>query len=202
MGASDTEWIDLDEKIYNSAFNSERSSCWVKLEFNGSSSITPIKYSLPVYPEDITNSITTNYASYDIIGRSGQISAYNSTGDVTSSFSLHLHREINVTGSDVVTDRNNIDAIVSLIEAAQYPAYDSSGFYAPIITYKFGDTVISGKQTSINTKWSGPKINGMYMNVVLTISVTNLPTQVLDYKHIKDTNPRGYDRWISITENK
>ena len=190
----DTIWQELNDNDYNGPFlGNSATSCYVKVEFGNGVRVEQMF--LPVYPLEVTNSITTNYASSSIIGRTGQISAYNSTNDITTSFSLHLHRELRVYGEGGGDDK--IDDIISLIESAQYPLYNenSNSSYAPIVTYKFGDTLICGKQTSNNTRWSGPKIDGKYMEATLNISVTNLPTKVIDFNDIFGSNPRGTGRW-------
>lgn len=188
---STENWIELSDD--NSSTN-HHTNCSVTLSYNGAG--VSVFYNLPVYPDDVSNSITTNYASYDIIGRPGQISAYNSTGDQTTSFTLHMHRELKTDGNSFGDD-NHIDKIVSLIEAAQYPLIDTGGQgeYAPIVTYKFGDTLIRGKQANVSTKWSGTKINGKYMEVTINISVTNLASHIIDYSDILNSNPRGQGRW-------
>ena len=195
-GPSTDSWKELDDDAFNAPFksNGEFSKCRMNLHFEG----TNISHTLnlPVYPLDVTNSISTAYASYDIIGRPGQLSAYNSTGDMSTSFSLHMHRELKTYGNSLA-DVNHIDKVVALIEAAQYPLFDTTGkgLYAPIVTYKFGDTQIVGKQTSVNTKWSGPKIEGKYMEVTMNITVVNVPKEILDYSHMFNSSPRGWHRW-------
>lgn len=187
-------WQELNDDYYNGAFLNPSTMCYVQVQFgNTNSPVKSKRMFLPVYPLDISNSFATNYASSTIIGRTGQISAYNSTNDVTTSFNLHLHRELRVYNEG----DNKIDEIVSLIESAQYPYYDTTSghSYAPIVTYKFGDTLIRGKQTSANTQWSGPKIDGKYMECTINISVTNLPNKVIDYNDIVSTSPRGGGRW-------
>lgn len=200
-GTPTSYWRELDDSSYTAAFRSEGAftSCCVTVEFIGSGTGITKTLNLPVYPEDVTNAITTNYSSYDILGRPGQISAYTSTSDITTSFSLHMHRELKTYNNDIAADRNHIDDIVSLIEAAQYPLFKpGTGEYAPIVTYKFGDTLICGKQTSVNTKWSGPKIEGKFMEVVVSISVTNLFDRICDYTDIVSSSPRGWGRFKQI----
>lgn len=211
-GTSENQWTELNDSAYFSWFgkNDDYNKCKVNLHYENTNE--NVTMNLPVYPEEVTNSITTNYASYDILGRPGSISAYNNTGDITTQFSLHMHRELKTPGGMTIqslyqTDDkpyeidlasfNKIDKIVSLIEAGQYPYLNSIGSasYAPIMTYKFGDTLIVGKQTSCNTKWSGPKIEGKYMDVTINISITNVPKQILDYKDIINSSPRGWGRW-------
>lgn len=192
---SNSNWINISTKLSHSDYK----NCNLTVKFPGTDNVYSIE--LPVFPEDVTNSISTNYTSYDILGRPGQISVYNSTGDMTTSFTLHMHRELQTSESTLdntyLADINQIDKIVSLIEASQYPIIDSTsaGEYVPIVTYRFGDTVITGKQTSVNTKWSGPKIEGKYMEVVISISVTCTAGKIKDFTDIFNSNPRGNNRW-------
>ena len=190
------QWIDIDYYSNNNHFMPEH--CFVAVTFNNSKDDgNYFSLNLPVYPVDVNNSITTNYSSASMIGRVGSVYAYNSTADKTTSFALHMHRELKVisnptTNKSELKDINKIDAIVALIESAQYPKYTSNGLYPPIVTYRFGDTQIEGIQTTVNTTWSGPKIDGMYMEVKLSISVTNLPDSILSNEDVRNKNPRGY----------
>lgn len=202
---ADERWYKLNDSMYTAMLNPKSHKymqCKVILEYPNTDK--KISYNLPCYPEEVTNSISTNYQSTEILGRPGQISSYISTGDPTSSFVLRLHRDVRAveTDTDLNAQRNHIDRIVSLIESAQYPYMDSTGggIYAPIVTYIFGDTMITGKQTSVNTKWFGPKIEGKFMAVDLNISVTNLTYGVRDYSHFMTSNPRGFDRWDATEE--
>ena len=197
------KWQELDDSSYNSPFlqNDEYSKCIMNVNCGGKFNKTLY---LPVYPEDVTNSISTAYADASILGRPGTISAYNSTSDITTSFTLHMHREQQtfLTSGNSAKDldgKNIVDKIVSLIESAQYPYLDENGSYTPIVVYKFGDTLIFGKQTSVQTKWSGPKIEGKYMEVTLNISVTNTPSKILTAKDIYESSPRGWGRFQDIT---
>lgn len=166
-------WYNLD---VNNKSHFSNDQCFIAVSFSGSLSDQgyKIQQTLPVYPEDISFSTSTNYADATMIGRPGSISGYVNTDDKTINFSLHLHRELLVPG-ELTSDKNKIDCIVTLIEACQYPKRTTNGLYIPIVTYKFGDTEIVGKQTSCNIKWGGPKINNKYMECNIDISVTYVP---------------------------
>lgn len=184
-----------------------KNQCFVSVDFqfndkNDTKQQSLRWFNLPVYPEEVNESITTSYSSTDIIGRPGTIASYNNTSDETKSFSLHMHREISTGGNGALKDINEIDAIVALLKSAQYPKFFSDGTYAPIVTYKFGDTLIVGKQTSIGVKWSGPKILGAYMEVVCNISVALTPKVVIDFEDVRSSNPRGYGNFDIIMQNK
>ena len=178
-------WRMLTENMYHS-------KCKVTVTFPGTDVSETL--SLPIYPEQVSNSITTTYQDTNIAGRSGTLSVYSGTSDIVTSFSIHLHREVVSTEFPNFDngDNNLVDKIVSLIEAAGYPLYTSTGTYTPIVIYQFGDTYIKGKQTSANTVWGGPKIGGKYMEATINISVTNTPSKVLSFNDIKGSNPRAH----------
>ena len=185
-------WRDLDDNAYRQAFSNSDCSVGLNFSFRADKNFA-YKLNLPVYPEDVSKSISANYSDANIIGRPVSISMYTGTSDPSVSFTLKMHRENYVKNADVV-DRNNIDAIVSLIEAANYPSFVQNGTFPPIVTYKFGDTEIVGKQTGYQCKWSGPKIEGKYMYVELNITVDVLTNDILNADRITTTNPRAYDR--------
>lgn len=183
-------WTDLDDNSYNQHF--ANGQCFVAVEFNRLSQQGYFNaYTLPIYPEDVTFNTNTNYTPVEILGRPGQISAYTSTSDPVCNFVLNLHRDLTMV-NDVIKDKNQIDEIVSFIQACNYPYRFNDGTSAPIVTYKFGDTIIVGKQMTANVKWSGPKINNIYMQCVLTISVTHVPKGINYFEDIYKSNPRQY----------
>jgi len=182
-------WRMLTENTYHNQSS-------VQVIFPGSD-VSSEKLIIPVYPEQVNNSISTTYGGGSIVGRTGTFSAYENTSDITTNFSLHMHREAITTQYPKFDngDNNLVDKIVSLIESACYPLYTSNGTYTPIVIYRFGDTLIKGKQTSANSTWSGPKIQGKYMDVTINISVNNAASKILSYNDIVSSNPRGEKRF-------
>lgn len=49
---------------------------------------------LPVFPESISDSYTSNWSTQDVLGRTSPLAAYNSTGFRSVSFDLQFHREL------------------------------------------------------------------------------------------------------------
>lgn len=185
-------WIDLDRD--NSGLNTGMVDSFIEVRFNnygesylnGKSSY--FMY-IPVFPEDVTFNINPNYADQQIVGRSGNVSSYTNTGDVGTSFSLHLHREMHHPNNSA--NKNEVDAIVSLIQGANYAQYTDNCSKPPIVTYKFGDTYIVGKQKNSSVKWTGTKINGVYMEAFVTISVDCVPRKVISFDDVFEASPRG-----------
>ena len=188
-----TNWQDLDDLAYNNHF--ANGQCYFKVDFNrqfseNDDAILPI--TLPVYPEDISFGANTNYTNAEIIGRPGTISGYVSTSDVSTRINLHLHRELEIPGV-IASDKNQIDKIIATIQACDYPRVFPDGLATPIVTYVFGDTKITGKQTSFNTKWSGPKIGNSYMDVILDIAISHVPNGIIFFDNVRNFVPRQFE---------
>lgn len=168
-----TEWKDLDDDLYNNHF--ANGQCKIGVNFYNAAENGGFAHSMniPCYPEDVTFNGSTNYASAGILGRPGDISGYTGTSDITTRFSMHLHRELIIPG-ELQTDKNQIDKLVNLIMACNYPKTYQDGMYMPIVTYKFGDTQIVGKQTSFDIKWGGTKIGRSYMECTINLAVTHV----------------------------
>lgn len=58
---------------------------------------------LPVYPDQVTEGITPDWATQKVLGRSASLSAYAGTSLKTVNFSLDLHRDL-LTGSFSLTE--------------------------------------------------------------------------------------------------
>lgn len=192
-----TDWKDLDDVIYNNHIGNGQ--CYLKVEFNRMHSNnvdekenTIFRY-LPIYPEDVSFSVQTQYHDSSILGRPGTIGGYTNTGDPQIRFSMHLHRELEIP-NNLTTDRNKIDEIIALMKACQYPRRYLDGLHVPIVTYVFGDTVIVGKQGSVNEKWFGPKIGQAYMECNIDVSVTAVPKGINYFDDIFTLNPRQTEK--------
>ena len=187
----DVIWTEITDDVYNNHFSDDQ--CVIFVEFNHYGTPT-YKLNIPVYPDDITFGNSTNFTSAEIIGRPGTISGYVSTGDVSTRISLHLHRELALKrdaefGYTYREDRNQIDDLVSLIQACQYPLRTQDGLYVPIVTYKFGKTKITGKQINYNTKWGGPKIGNMYMECNIDIQISHITKGIKYFNEMYNDKP-------------
>lgn len=66
---------------------------------------------LPLYPEEVTESINANWEEQSILGRSSSLAAYAGTSLKSVSFNMDLHRDF-LTGSYSLTE-NNLQEIAS-----------------------------------------------------------------------------------------
>lgn len=179
-------WNEINDNTFSNHFSDDQ--CAIFVEFNHAG-IPSIKLNIPVYPDDITFGNSTNFTSAEIIGRPGTISGYVSTGDISTRIQLHLHRELALNGNGIHQDKNQIDDLVSLIQACQYPLRTQDGLYVPIVTYKFGKTKITGKQQNYSTKWGGPKIGNMYMECNIDIQIAHISKGIKYFSDMFDGNP-------------
>ena len=91
---------------------------------------------LPVYPEQVTESIGVKWATQDILGRSSPISAYGSTELKNVHFSMEFHR-------DLLTGSYSLDATNATRlgykggindDKSQLPGYQNEDDYGPFGT--------------------------------------------------------------------
>lgn len=196
--ANETNWVDLDdEDEFNNHFL--KGQCGVGVVFNNGSESGAFDkwHTLPVYPNEVGFNGSTNFNSAEILGRPGTISGYVSTSDVTTKISFELHRELLIPSTNrdvgVREDINKVDQIISFIQACNYPKRIENGLLVPIVTYIFGDTAITGKQTSFDVSWGGPKIANKYMHAKINVGITHTPSGIIYFDDVVNTNPR---KWI------
>lgn len=60
---------------------------------------------LPLYPEEVTESITANWEEQNVLGRSSTLAAYAGTSLKSVNFTMDLHRDF-LTGSYSLTNQN------------------------------------------------------------------------------------------------
>lgn len=91
---------------------------------------------LPVYPEQVTESIGVKWANQDILGRSSPISAYGSTELKNVHFTLEFHRDL-LTGSYSLDESNAIRLGYksgASEDKSQLPGYQKEDDYGPFGT--------------------------------------------------------------------
>lgn len=109
--------LDSWEKSYrSSSYNAEYNGlsglstweCYMLVKFGnqydfGISGDSEYLIQLPIYPEQVTEQISTKWANQEILGRSSPVSAYANTELKNVHFTLNLHRDL-LTGSYSLSD--------------------------------------------------------------------------------------------------
>lgn len=144
---------------------------------------------LPVYPNDISDSMSANFSSSAPLLRSAPIYSYSGSGPRSVKFNFTLHRDLmnvvneNVSnipkGSDPI---DYVDTMVKQLQAIAVPRYDSSSKMVdpPMVAVRIGDEifvkgiVVGG--ISLNYMLPLMEINGQrkYSQIEVGFSVTEV----------------------------
>ena len=144
---------------------------------------------LPMYPEQVTESIGATWTPQNVLGRSSPLSAYANTDLKSVNFGLDLHRDF-LTGSfshtyDTLKDvggslkqqaaghqkqtpdgpfdtRTWYLSANKMLQMSCYPQYTSSGQIPPTTYFIFGQMILKGYVRSYSTTWQKPILNTFY----------------------------------------
>lgn len=161
---------------------------------------------LPLYPEEVTESISASWSTQKLLGRSSPIAAYANTDLKNVSFSLDLHRDL-LTGSFSHTAETlkNVGASIrgqaagnqkqsqkgpfdtrtwyininKLLQMSCYPQYTEAGLIPPTTYFIFGQMILKGFVESYSTSWKKPIINTFYAWNTVTIQMSCYPDTII-----------------------
>lgn len=161
---------------------------------------------LPLYPEQVTESISTTWNTQPILGRSSPIAAYAGTDLKRVNFDLELHRDF-LTGSYSLT-RNAHDSlgvssngqaagyqkqsgsgpfntrawyvnINKMLQMSCYPQYTDAGLIPPTTYFIFGQMILKGFVDNYSTTWKKPIINTFYAWNSVSIQMSCYPDTII-----------------------
>lgn len=148
---------------------------------------------LPVNPTEVTEQVTSNWASTTIPGRSADYLHYTNNNNRSINFSLKLHVDM---GEIVQVGQNgsyrsgiDIESFVNFLQALCYPNYSGSGILPPVCKLVI-ENVIDARVVfnSVGITKSGPMrkyISGnrsgqkSYTIYDCNVSVIEMPTKIL-----------------------
>lgn len=173
---------------------------------------------LPLYPDDVTESISANWANQPVLGRSSPLSAYANTSLKSVSFSLDLHRDL-LTGSfnhtrasmevaggslsrqaagyQVQTSkgpfatRSWYTSINKMLQISCYPQYTSFGMIPPTTYFVFGQMILKGFVNNYSTTWKKPIINTFYGWNSVTINMECYPDTIISANQMISNKGNG-----------
>lgn len=120
---------------------------------------------LPIYPNEIADTTSSNFNAVSLLGRSVDYQIYQGSSR-SVSFTLNLHEEL-------CSDYDEIRSLVAEIESACFPGYSGGAVQAPEIVFKISNHLsIRGILTSCTANWKAPIIDGRLVNCDLSVSVT------------------------------
>lgn len=133
---------------------------------------------LPLYPDEISDSISASWQSQDILGRSSPVTSYMSTNYREVSFGFELHRELLFNCDNYLKNVKNkgrnarnknythiatTEEILSILRLACYPVYLKNGLMSPVVVFRFGEFFCKGFMESVSYTWKKPIIDNKYM---------------------------------------
>lgn len=140
---------------------------------------------LPTYPENLTDTLSSNFAQTNALARSAPVFTYSNSGPRSITFQFALHRdlvdEVNAGGVSTLSlevGEDYVDALIRKIQAIALPKYTvaSKSVVPPMVAVRIGageDIFIKGVVNGgVTVGYSGPILsNGQYATVSLSFTV-------------------------------
>lgn len=134
----------------------------------------------PVMPEGISESVTANYSTQDIVGASAPRILYSSTSAPTVSVSLR-----NLTEDYLAEGFSSLREYVRALQALTYPTYSSGTVNAPSVTVKLGNFSFTGVTNSVNVTWGTVVKDGEIMSCSVDLQFTRTRDSVYGATYIE-----------------
>lgn len=179
---------------------------------------------LPIYPEQVSEQIASNWQTQKVLGRSAPLSAYANTDLKSVSFSMDLHRDF-LTGSFSHTAESMRDiganlsdqaagrqketesgpfstrswyvSINKMLQISCYPQYTQIGMIPPTTYFVFGQMILKGYVRNYSTEWKKPIINTFYGWNTVSINMDCYPDSIISARDIITNSSNG----TSSTQN-
>lgn len=173
---------------------------------------------LPLYPDEVTESISAQWQTQPILGRSSPLAAYSNTSLKTVNFTLDLHRDL-LTGSFGHTrsslesaggslnkqaaglqiqsakgpfaTRSWYTSANKMLQISCYPQYTSNGLIPPTTYFIFGQMILKGFVESYSTTWKKPIINTFYGWNSVSIQMSCYPDSIISASDIITNKQTG-----------
>jgi len=184
----------------NTEIRNLSSECFMIVHHNGYSRIgdryaelafnkgTDIVFTLPCYPDQISESQSANWSQSQPLGRSSPISTFTGTGYRTFGLNFRLHREM-VNG-----DEEYIDRILVELRRSVFPFYVEKGLQPPVTTFQFGQFRCKGYVESVSFNWQKPIIDGYYQCCDVSLNFVDVPDSVFSASDLNSVPTNPYNR--------
>ena len=164
---------------------------------------------LPLYPETITDQMSSKFAETNALSRSAPVFSYINSGPRSVNISLKLHRDLmNDLNRDVSNIKANvvdfskgdyIDTLIKYLQAISLPRYKnystgSKSVIPPMVAIRFGnDIFIKGVVDSgVTVTYSKPiMVDNKYAQAEISFSIKEVDPYDADYVAGKYDNGEG-----------
>lgn len=140
-----------------------------------------LHYSLPCYPEEISDSISVNWSDNTIVNRGSPLSSYVGTGFRSVSFSMTLHRDM-----DYPT--HSIEQVLKALRSSTYPRYGTT-IKPPVVTFAFGEFKVKGIVRNVSVNWKKPIIENKYYMCDVSVQIDEPVESTLSVISVYTNNP-------------
>ena len=104
---------------------------------------------IPVYPDQISDSMSTSFNSTNALSRSAPVFSYSNSGPRTVQINIDLHRdmmdEVNYSKANLRVEIGDdyVDTIIKRLQSIALPRYQASSksVVPPMVAIRFGDEV-------------------------------------------------------------
>jgi hypothetical protein len=139
-------------------------------------------WTLPGYPNEVSDSMASNFASTNALGRSAPVYTFSNAGPRTVAISLEFHRDMfeempsNVVPND---DEDKSESFIHAIQAIALPKYNLSNkaIEPPLIAIRLGSEVFIKGIVSGNVAVTYKKpilVNEKYAVINISFAVTEV----------------------------
>jgi len=143
--------------------------------------ITGTRIPFPVMPEGISESVTANYSTQEIVGASAPRILYSSTTAPTITLSLK-----NLTEDYIPSGFSSLREYVRALQALAYPVYTAGVVSAPEITLQLGNYTIHGITNSVGVSWGTLVKMGEITSCSIDLSITRTRDAVYGATYIEE----------------
>jgi hypothetical protein len=142
-------------------------------------------WKLPTWPDTVTDTMASNFASTNALGRTAPVYTFSNAGPRTVQIAIPLHRdimdEVNIGVSNVYLGEGEdyVDNLLKALQAIAVPKYNlqNKAIEPPLVAIRLSNEIfIKGVLTSgIGITYSKPILsNGKYAKVDLSITIAEV----------------------------
>lgn len=142
-------------------------------------------WKLPTWPETVTDTMTSNFAQTNALGRTAPVYTFSNAGPRTVQIAIPLHRDImddvniGISNSELGEGEDYVDNLVRALQAIAVPKYNlqNKAVEPPMVAIRLSNEIfikgiVSG---SIGITYSKPILsNGKYARIELSITVSEV----------------------------
>lgn len=161
---------------------------WFKLPWGKISLYSSISDELidfPVYPKELSNGYSATYDQMpSMLYQYEPWQVYKGSGPRANSYTFEMHRDMwSGDHRDGLANK-----LVRFCQANCFPEYNGSTVNVPTVTlYLNGKNLITGVMTGCKDDWGGPLgLDGYYLELKLTIDITEVSQEPLNYSAVKN----------------